>query len=199
MGEKCNALLKIVAHTMLDWGVIFLIGIRISFLLFVDTYLNKIDDGFEISMTRLIYSLGMIALDFCMMYGILNSKSGLVAYCLTFNHLINIIAYLLPCPRIDIQDPGLRFSSSMAVLISGTQVFPIRLNGFWPFMLEMIRLNLLASAHIALDIMNSPSLTYLPLWKKQTNIQVDEKNEGSEVKTIPAAGDSNPPLYVQVA
>ena len=87
----------------------------------------------------------------------------------------------------------------MAVLISGTQVFQIRLNGFWPFMLEMIRLNLLASAHIALDIMSSTSLTYLPLWKKQTNIQVDEKNEGSEVKTIPAAGDSNPPLYVQVA
>ena len=195
MGEKCNALLKIVAQTMLDWGVIFLIGIRISFLLFGDTYLNETDDGFEISMTRLIYSLGMIALDFCMMYGILNSKSGLVAYCLTFNHLINIIAYLLPCPIY----PGLRFSSSMALLIFGTEVFQTGLNGFWPFMLEMIRLNLLASAHIALDIMNSPSLTYLPLWKKQTNIQVDEEKEGSEVTTIPAAGDSNLPLYVQVA
>ena len=186
--------MKTVAQTMLELGVIFLIGIRISFLLFGDTYLNEIDDGFETSMA-LIYSLGMIALDFCMMYGILNSKSGLVAYCLTFNHLNNIIDYLLPCPIY----PGLRFSSSMAVLIFGTEVFQTGLNGFWPFMLEMIRLNLLASAHIALDIMNSPSLTYLPLWKKQTNIQVDEKNEGSEVKTIPAAGDSNLPLYVQVA
>ena len=182
--------MKTVAQTMLELGVILLIGIRISFLLFGDTYLKETDDGFA-----LICSLGMIALDFCMMYGILNSKSGLVAYCLTFNHLINIIAYLLPCPIY----PGLRFSSSMAVLIFGTEVYQTGLNGFWPFMLEMIRLNLLASAHIALDIMNSPSLTYLPLWKKQTNIQVDEKKEGSEVTKIPAAGDSNLPLYVQVA
>ena len=182
--------MKTVAQTMLELGVIFLIGIRISFLLFGDTYLKETDDGFA-----LICSLGMIALDFCMMYGILNSKSGLVAYCLTFNHLNNIIDYLLPCPIY----PGLRFSSSMAVLIFGTEVFQTGLNGFWPFMLEMIRLNLLASAHIALDIMNSPSLTYLPLWKKQTNIQVDEEKEGSEVTTIPASGDSNLPLYVQVA
>ena len=140
MGEKCNALLKTVAGTMLELGVIFLIGIRISFLLFGDTYLNEIDDGFETSMA-LIYSLGMIAMDFCMMYGILNSNSGLVASTLTFNHLINIIAYLLPCPIY----PGLRFSSGMAVLIFGTEVFQTGLNGFWPFMLEMIRLNLLAS------------------------------------------------------
>ena len=150
MGEKCNALLKTVAGTMLELGAIFLIGIRISFLLFGDTYLNEIDDGFETSMA-LIYSLGMIAMDFCMMYGILNSNSGLVAYSLTFNHLINIIAYLLPCPIY----PGLRFSSSMAVLIFGTEVSQTSLNGFWPFMFEIIRLNLLASAYVALDIMYS--------------------------------------------
>ena len=195
--------------TVTEFCATFLISIRITFfILLISTLLiggTTVNDGFVASLA-VLGSLGMIALDICMMHGILNTKSGLFLICLAFNHLINLMNYSFSCP----QNLGLMFSSSWVTMIFGTEYFQTgqELLGF-AFILEFIRLNLLTlvmSLSLTLTlIMDSPNQSDLPLWTNQKNVErtvaitvtkpikVDEKKERKEDKATPATEDIPPP------
>ena len=194
MGDKA-------CKTVLEFCATFLISIRITFfILLISTLLiggTTVNDGFVASLA-VLGSLGMIALDICMMHGILNTKSGLFLICLAFNHLINFSGP---------QNLGLRFSSSWETMIFGTEIFQTgqELLGF-AFILEFIRLNLLTLVYIGMAIMDSPNQSDLPLWTNQKNTErtvaitvtkpnkVDEKRERKEDQATPAAEDIPPPF-----
>ena len=202
MGDKA-------CKTVLEFCATFLISIRITFfILLISTLLiggTSVDDGF-VAILAVLGSLGMIALDICMMHGILNTKMGLFIICLAFNHIINLMNYSFSCP----QNLGLMFSSSWVTMIFGTEFFQSgqELLGF-AFILEFIRLNLLTlvmSLTLTLTlIMDSPNQSDLPLWTNQKNTErtvaitvtkpskVDEKRERKEDQATPSAEDIPPP------
>ena len=188
--------------TVTEFCATFLISIRITFfILLISTLLiggTTVNDGFVASLA-VLGSLGMIALDICMMHGILNTKSGLFLICLAFNHLINLMNYSFSCP----QNLGLMFSSSWVTMIFGTEYFQTgqELLGF-AFILEFIRLNLLTlvmSLSLTLTlIMDSPNQSDLPLWTNQKTAErtvciTNEKKERREDKATTAAEDIPPP------
>ena len=76
--------------TVAEFCATFLISIRITFfILLISTLLiggTTVNDGFVASLA-VLGSLVMIALDICMMHGILNTNSRLFLICLAFNHL----------------------------------------------------------------------------------------------------------------
>ena len=152
--------------TVAEFCATFLISIRITFfILLISTLLiggTTVNDGFVASLA-VLGSLGMIALDICMMHGILNTKMGLFIICLAFNHLINLMNYFSGP-----QDLGLRFSSSWVTMIFGTESFQTGQELLcFVSILEFIRLNLLTLVYIGMAIMDSPYQSDLPLWTNQ--------------------------------
>ena len=143
----CDTMGDKACKTALEFCATFLISIRITFfILLISTLLiggTTVNDGFVASLA-VLGSLGMIALDICMMHGILNTKSGLFLICLAFNHLINLMNYFAGP-----QNLGLTFSSSWATMIFGTESFQTgqELLGFVTI-LEFWRLNLLTLVHL---------------------------------------------------
>ena len=200
MGDKA-------CKTVLEFCATFLISIRITFfILLISTLLiggTTVNDGFVASLA-VLGSLGMIALDICMMHGILNTKMGLFIICLAFNHIINLMNYSFSCP----QNLVLMFSSSWVTMIFGTEFFQSgqELLGF-AFILEFIRLNLLTLVYTGMDIMDSPNQLDLPLWTNEKNAErtvaitvtkpnkVDVKKERKEDKATPDGEDIPLPLW----
>ena len=196
MGDKA-------CKSVLEFCATFLTSIRITFfILFISALLigGRTDDF--VTILAVICSLGMIALDLCMMHGILNTESGLFIICLAFNLLINLLNYSFSFP----QNLGLRFSSSWETMIFGTEIFQTgqELLGF-AFNLELIRLELLTLVYIGMVIMDCPNQSDLPLWTNQKNTErtvaitvtkpskVDEKRERKEDQATPSAEDIPPP------
>ena len=192
MGDKA-------CKTVLEFCATFLISIRITFfILLISTLLiggTTVNDGFVASLA-VLGSLGMIALDICMMHGILNTKSGLFLICLAFNHLINLMNYFSGPLALNL---GLSFSSSWA-MIFGTESFQTGQELLcFVSILEFTRLNLLSLVYIGMAIMDSPNQSDLPLWTNQKTAERtvrirNEKKERREDKAT-AAAEHIPPPY----
>ena len=77
MEAKCHTVLTALTKLIMQVYAVFLVGIRIAFLLFEDTSAYRLDDGFA-QTVFISGNLLMIAIDISLLYGILNSKNEMV-------------------------------------------------------------------------------------------------------------------------
>ena len=88
MEAKCHTILTGLTKLIIQLCVIFLVGIRITFLFLEDTSAFGLDNG----LLRFVWICGnqlIIAIDITLLCGILNSWNEIVKYCLIYNHIIN--------------------------------------------------------------------------------------------------------------
>ena len=182
MEAKCHtvltALTKLIMQVYAIFYAIFLVGIRIAFLLLEDTSAYRLDDGFA-QTVFISGNLLMIAIDISLLYGILNSKNEMVMYCLIYNHMNNFLTLL--CLSLSESSwtffPNLRFSSSLCVLMLGHSMATSSMALLtMATILEFLRLSLLTLAHMGLSILNTPYQHTLPLWTPQQKDQIEEAN-----------------------
>ena len=179
MEAKCHTTLTALTKLIIQLCVIFLVGIRITFLLFLeDTSAFGLDNGL-LWFVWICGNLLIIAIDFTLLCGILNSWNEIVMYCLIYNHITNwmTLIYLSLSGSSWIFFPNLRFSSSLCVLMLGHSMATSSMALLtMATILEFLRLSLLTLAHMGLSILNTPYQHTLPLWTPQQKDQIEEAN-----------------------
>ena len=179
MEAKCHTVLTDLTQLIIQLCVIFLVGIRITFLLFLeDTSAFGLDNGL-LWFVWIFGNLLIIAIDITLLCGILNSWNEIVMYCLIYNHITNWITFLSSFHK-DFSwtfFPNLRFSSSLCVLMFGLNMETSSISLLvLATTMECIRLSLLTLAHMGLNILDTPYQNVLPLWTPQQNNLIEEAN-----------------------
>ena len=183
MEAKCHATLTALTKLIIQLCVIFLVGIRITFLCLEDTSAFGLDKSLLLRFIWIFGNLLIIAADIILLCGILNSWNEIVMYCLIYNQIINwmTLIYLLlsgfSWTIFDFRVPNLRFSSSLCVLMFGLNLETSSISLLvLATTIECIRLSLLTLAHMGLNILNPPYQNVLPLWTPQQNNPIEEEN-----------------------
>ena len=90
MEAKRHTILAALIKLIIQLCIIFLVAIRITFLLFLeDTSAFGLDKSLLLRFIWIIENLLIIAADIILLCGILNSWNEIVTYCLIYNHIIN--------------------------------------------------------------------------------------------------------------